>query len=88
MTLIIRLPYTHGNKLILAHLMVSSHVYNASVSELVEITHLIGKLLSGESTVLTQLGEHSVLDWVSMCIRNLSESVLFSERGDLINSHS
>ena len=68
--------------------MVSSHVCNVSVPEFVKITHVIGKLLSGESTVLTQLGEHSVLDWVSMCVRNLSETILFSERDELIRSHN
>ena len=71
--------------------MVSSHIYNASIPELIEITHLIGKSLSGESTVLAQWkggGGHSVLDWVSMCIRNLSERVLFSERDELIRSLS
>ena len=30
------------------------------------------------------MGEHSVLDWVSMCARNLSERVLFWERDELI----
>ena len=40
----------------LAHLMVYSHVCNASVPELVKTTHVIGKLLSGESTVLTRVG--------------------------------
>ena len=34
--------------------MVSSHVCNASVPELVKTTHVIDKLLSGESTVLIQ----------------------------------
>ena len=68
--------------------MASSHVCNASVPELVRVTHVIGKLLSGESTVLTQWGEHSVLDWVSMCVRNLSERVLFSELDELIRSLS
>ena len=66
----------------LAHLMVSSHVCNASVPKLVKITHVIGKLLSGESTVLTQLGKHSV----SKFLRNLSERILFSERDELIRS--
>ena len=66
--------------------MVSSHVCNTSVLELVKITHVIGKLLSDESTVMTQWREHSVLDCVSMCVRNLSERVLFSERDELIRS--
>ena len=69
----------------LAHLMVSSHVCNASISELVKPTHVIDKLLSGESTVL---GCHSVLGWVSMCVRNLDERVLFSERDELLRSLS
>ena len=47
MTLIIRLPY-------LAHLNVSSLVCNASIPVLVKTTHVIDKLLSVESTVLTK----------------------------------
>ena len=66
--------------------MVSSHVCNASVPELVKTTHVIDKFLSGESTFLTRggggRGWHSVLEWVSMCVRNLSEKVLFSERDE------
>ena len=54
MTLIIRLLYTHGNTLI--HLKVSLHVCNASIPELVKTTHVIDKLLSRESTVLTKGG--------------------------------
>ena len=43
------------------------------------------KLLSGEATVLTQGGGwHSILEWEGMCIRNLRESVLFSERDELL----
>ena len=61
----------------LAHLMVSSHVYNASVPELVKTTHVIDKLLSGEYCSGPGRGWHSVLEWVSMCVRNLSERVLF-----------
>ena len=66
--------------------MVSSHVCNASVPKLVKVTHVISKLLSGESTFLTEWGEHSVLDWVSMFVRNLSERLLFSERDEFIRS--
>ena len=33
--------------------MVSSHVCNASIPELVKTTHVIDKLLSGQSTVLS-----------------------------------
>ena len=36
--------------------MVSSHICNASVSVLVKTTHVIDKLLSDESTVLTRAG--------------------------------
>ena len=36
--------------------MISSHVCDASVPELVKTTHVIDKLLSGESTVLTRGG--------------------------------
>ena len=53
MALIIRLAYTHENKLN-AHLMVSSQVCNASIPELVKTTHVMDKLLSGQSTVLTR----------------------------------
>ena len=38
----------------LAHLMVSSHVCNASIPELVKTTHVVDKLLLGQSTVLTR----------------------------------
>ena len=67
--------------------MVSSHVCNASIPELVKTTHVIEKLLSDESIVLTG-GErwHSVLEKESMCVRNLSERVLFSERDKLLRS--
>ena len=34
--------------------MVSSHVCNASIPELVKTTHVEDKLLSGQSTVLTR----------------------------------
>ena len=64
--------------------MVSSYVCNASVPELVKTMHVLDKLLSGESTVLIQGGWHSVLEWVSMSVRNLSERVLFSERAELL----
>ena len=47
MTLIIRLPYTHGNKLIPC-------TFNGSITELVKTTHVLDKLLLGESIVLTQ----------------------------------
>ena len=67
--------------------MVSSHVCNASIPELVKTTHVIDKLLSGESTVLIREGGgHSVLEKESMCVRNLSERVLFSERHKLLRS--
>ena len=36
--------------------MVSSHVCNASVPELVKTTHVIDKLLSGQPTVLIRGG--------------------------------
>ena len=45
-----------GKSSYLAHLMVSSHVCNASIPELVKTTHVIDKLLSGKSTVLTKGG--------------------------------
>ena len=49
----------------LAHLMVSSHVCNASIPKLVKTMHVIDKLLSGESTLLTRGGGgHLVLEWV------------------------
>ena len=41
--------------------MVSSHVCNASIPELVKTVHVIDKLLSDECTVLTQ-------GWVGACV--------------------
>ena len=40
----------------LAHLMVSSNVCDALIPELVQTKHVIDKLLSGQSTVLTRKG--------------------------------
>ena len=78
MTLIIRLPYTHGNKLIL-YTFNGFFTHLFSFSTRVSQNHTsYSKLLSGGSTVLTKWGEHSVHDWVSMYVRNLSERVLFS----------
>ena len=54
MTLIIRIPYTHGNKLIPCTINGFFTLCNASVPELIKTTHVIDKLLSGESTVLTR----------------------------------
>ena len=74
-------------------LMISSHVCDASVPELVKTTHVIDKLLSGESTVLTRRGGgggdgvHPVLEWVRMCVRNLSERG-FSRSGMNYSDHS
>ena len=55
--------------------MVSSHVCNASIPELVKTTHDIDKLLSGESTVLIQIGGgRGVLGtWVGKHVRLKSE---------------
>ena len=66
--------------------MVSSHVCNASVSELVKITDVIGKLLSGESTVLTQWGG-ALGTWLGKQVRPKSEwKGTFSEWDELIRS--
>ena len=56
MTLIVRLPYTHGNKLIPCTFKGFFTLCNASIPELVKTTHVIDKLLSGESTVRPREG--------------------------------
>ena len=60
----------------LAHLMVSLHVWNASIPELVKTTHVIDTLLSGESTVLTQGdggGGGEIGTWMGKHVRPKSE---------------
>ena len=55
--------------------MVSSHGCNDSIPELVKTTHVLDKLLSGESTVLTRwgIGEVAFSTWVGKHVRPKSK---------------
>ena len=62
--------------------MVSSHVCNVSIPELVKTTHVIDKLSSGQSTVLTRGGGEGAGGGTPYLSRK--KAILFTETSNIM----